>query len=69
MTVTDVSPITFALALDDSERFEMLVRALRVCPDLDDFDLIWVHLNRLGFSMTWASPRIDAAIAEVRATS
>lgn len=69
MFMSELSPITYVLALDDDERFEMLVRALRVCPDLDDFDLIWVHLNRLGFSMMWASPRIDAAIAEVRATS
>lgn len=59
----DLAPI-----LTPEDRADMLARALDVCPDLSDYEVIAGHLHRIGFSLSQVATILDAAIDEARAT-
>lgn len=58
---------SLAPSLTPEDRADMLARALDVCPDLSDYDVIAGHLHRHGFSLSQVATILDAAIDEARA--
>lgn len=55
--------------LTPEDRAAMLARALAICPDLSDADVVVIHLHHLGITLSAVSDILPGAIDEARAES